>query len=282
MENSNEKKDTIFCRNCGNEISKYASFCESCGTLVMNHEIRYVRPRGTGNNLGKAVAILLGGFFILISIPILFAGGALMGVSDVFNQGEGYIGIQDIQFQTSTQALIFKELDIYFDEYDIPPDWLWKPDFSDWATLRIKADSNNDDNVFIGIIEADDANAVFSDVAYDQVVEFRMDRLRNRDPHIRYRYHSGDPLEIPPTEIDVWVASVSGSGEQTLTWSPEAGNFWFIIMNEDGSSSIGVDTGVAVKIPILDNIGRALFFGGIVLLGLGVVIIYFGVIRPRY
>ena len=84
-----------------------------------------------------------------------------------------------------------------------------------------------------------------------------------------------------PTELDIWVASVYGSGEQTLTWSPESGNFWVVVMNENSSPNLSIDAGVAVRIPIMDNIGRGLFIGGLVLLGIGIAIIFFGVINPR-
>ncbi len=279
MESSDEKK--IYCNKCGSEMPQGADFCENCGAQREIKEIRYVKSRGSGSSLGKAIAIIAGSLFILIAVPILFSGGALMGVTDFFDQGGGYIGVDNIGFVTSTQLLVAKEMDIHIDDYDGPPQWLWEPDIGDLVTIKIKAESNTGDNVFIGIVEAGDGYAVLGDYAYDQISEFRMEDTRSRYPYIEYRHHSGETLNITPAELDIWVAEVSGSGEQTLTWAPELGNFWLVIMNEDGSANVNVEAGAAVKMPILSNIGSGLFVGGLVLLAFGVAIVYFGAIRPR-
>ena len=279
MESSNEKK--IYCRKCGSEMPPNADYCEACGAPVEYREMKYIKPRGSGNNFGKVVAVLFGGFFILIAVPILFGGGALMGVTDFFDMGGGYIGVDNVNFGTSTQMLVAKQMDIDFDTYDGPPTWLWEPTVGDLITIKIKAESNKGDDVFIGIVEASDAYSVFGDIAYDQISRFNLEGPRDRYPDIAYRYHSGELLNITPTDLNIWVAEVSGSGEQTLTWTPEVGNYWLVIMNEDGSAHVDVDTGVAVKMPILSNIGRGLFVGGLVLLAVGVAIVYFGAIKPR-
>ena len=281
MESSDEKK-TIYCNKCGKEMPQGADYCESCGAPREFREMKYVKRQGSGNGFGKAVAIIMGGFFILIAVPILFSGGALMGVTGIFDQGGGYIGIENVNFATSTQMLIGREMSVVIDDYDSPPSWLWEPDFSDLVTIKIKADSNTGDGVFIGIVEAGDAYAVFGEAAYDQITKFNMENLRGRNPEVTYRYHPGETLTIVPTDLDIWVAEVSGSGEQTLTWSPELGSYWLVIMNEDGSANVDIDAGVAVKMPILDNIGKGLFMGGLVLLAVGVAIVYFGAIKPRY
>lgn len=276
--NSNEKKD--YCAKCGSIIPTGADFCESCGAPKRHGDITYVKSQGGVSNGWKAVAIIIGSLMIMGSIPFLFGGGALMGITDFFDQGGGYIGIDNIDLSTDTQFLIGKEMDIYMDELDGPSHWMWEPDFEDIVTLKIKAESNHGESVFIGIIEADDASELFSNAAYDQVTDFRMEDFRD-EPYIDYRYHAGQALNITPTDLDIWVAEVSGAGEQTLTWVPESGNFWLVIMNMDGSADVDVEIGAGAKVPILDNIGRGLFVGGLVLLAAGVAIVYFGAIKPR-
>ncbi|MGW8179017.1 MAG: zinc-ribbon domain-containing protein [bacterium] len=279
MESSNEKK--IYCRKCGSEMPQNADYCEACGAPVEYREMKYIKPRGSGNNFGKVIAVLFGGFFILVAVPILFGGGALMGVTDFFDQGGGYIGVDNVNFATSTQMIVAKEMDIVIDDYNTAPTWLWEPSIGDLVTIKIKAESNTGDNVFIGIVDASDAYAVLGSSAYDQITRFNLDGPRDRYPDIAYRYHAGEALNITPADLDIWVAEVSGNGEQTLTWNPELGQYWLVIMNEDGSASVDVDTGVSVKMPILGSIGRGLFVGGLVLLAVGVAIVYFGAIKPR-
>jgi hypothetical protein len=204
-----------------------------------------------------------------------------MGVTDYFDQGGGFIGVDNIDLATSTQMLVGKDMDIHIDDVDGPPHWMWEPRVSDLVTIKIKAESNTGEDIFIGIVDVSDAYSVFGDVAYDQITEYSADDVRGRYPYIEYRYHPGSVITVSPTELDIWVAEVSGSGEQTLTWSPDIGNYWVVIMNEDGSANVDVEAGVAVKIPILGSIGRGLFVGGLVLLSFGVAIVYFGAIRPR-
>jgi hypothetical protein len=280
MENSDEK-NMIYCKKCGSTMPKGADFCESCGAPREIKEIKYVKTRGTGDGFGKAVAIIFGSLFIIIAVPILFGGGALMGFTGILDQGGGYIGVDGVGFRTGTQVLIAKSMDVYIDDFDGPPRWLWEPNLSDLVTIKVKADSNTGDDVFIGVIRESDAYAIFGDVAYDQITEFKMRDVRGITPYIDYRYHSGELLTIAPTDLNIWVAQASGSGEQTLTWSPEIGTYWLVIMNQDGSANVDVEAGVAVRMPILDSIGKGLFMGGLVLLAFGVAIVYFGAIKPK-
>ena len=279
METSNSNKKD-YCAKCGSPLTDDSLFCESCGAPTRQGAVTYVKSQGGASNGWKAVAIIIGGLMIMGSIPFLFGGGALMGVTDWFDQGSGYIGIQNVELSTSTQFLVGKELDIYMDDYDGPSHWEWEPDLGNIVTFRVKAESNTGDEVFIGIIEADDAYELLGDAAYDQVTEFRLEDIKD-DPYIEYRYHAGQALNITPADLDIWVKEVSGAGEQTLTWVPESGEFWLVIMNADGSTNVDVDMGVGAKVPILDNIGRGLFVGGLVLLAAGVAIVYFGAIKPR-
>jgi zinc-ribbon domain len=280
MESSNTKKN--YCNKCGTEMPSGADYCEACGAPREIKEIKYVKTRGAGNGFGMAVAILLGGFFIIIAIPILFSGGALMGVTGIFDQGGGYIGVNNVNFETNTQMLVAKEMDIAYNDFNGPPSWVWEPSIGDLVTIKINAESNTGGNVFIGIVDASDGYSVLGNSAYEQISQFDMGEQWRQTPYIEYRYHPGDTITVPPTDLNIWVTEVSGSGEQTLTWAPKAGNYWVVIMNEDGAPNVDVNAGIAVKIPILDSIGKGLFMGGLVLLAFGVAIVYFGAIKPRY
>jgi hypothetical protein len=101
------------------------------------------------------------------------------------------------------------------------------------------------------------------------------------DPYIEYDYHQGEEIAVEPTSLEIWVVETSGPGIQTLTWSPEEGEYWLVVMNADASELVDVEAGLAVKVPILTAIAMGLLFGGIVLVGIGIVVIYYGIIRPR-
>ncbi len=107
--NQNEKP---YCKTCGKELPNNADFCPACGETTHKSAITYVRRDRGGIRGGQIIAILVGGFLILVSLPVLFGGGALLGVSGVFDQGNGYLGINDIDLMTSTQVIVAKEMDI--------------------------------------------------------------------------------------------------------------------------------------------------------------------------
>ena len=76
------------------------------------------------------------------------------------------------------------------------------------------------------------------------------------------RSRAGDAPTSPPGDEDFWVASTSGSGEQTLEWEPEDGSWSAVVMNSDGSR------GVASELSIGAELDAALWTG-IVLLVIG-------------
>jgi len=276
-------QENQYCKSCGNVIERDADFCPACGQQTRKSEISYVKANKGGFGAGQVVAVLNGGLLILISIPILFGGGAVMGVGDIFNQGGGFIGVDNIDFETGTQVLIGKSMDIEgldYDDFDGPPMWLWNPDIGDLLKIKIKAESNDNKPVFIGIIRERDGIEYFGDIEYDYVTDFHLENPRSR-PYITYRKHSGTDVAFEPEDLDIWVEEAHGYGEQTMIWEPEVGDYWLVIMNEDGSAGVDVETGLSVKLPILGTIGRGLFLGGLVSLAFGVAIVYFGAIKPR-
>jgi hypothetical protein len=275
----------MYCRECGKEVAELTEVCPHCGAEIMKPSIIYTKPQSSSWNAGKTVAVLLGGFLLFVGIPILFGGGALMGVTSFLNQGGGYIGIEGIDVTTGTQALVARELDIgdiIIDDVDrSPPRWLWDPDIEDFVSFRVKAESNDGKPVFIGIIPQHEAFNYLGSAEYDQLTQFVMEDLTRRRPYIEYRHHQGEEITVSPTDLDIWVAESNGIGTQTLTWSPKPGEYWLVIMNSDASPGVNVELGISVKIPILVKIAQGLFLGGLALAGLGVAVIYFGVINPR-
>ena len=275
-------KETPYCKKCGKDLPKNADFCPACGETTHVSEISYIKPNRGGSSGGQIVAILLGGLLILIGVPLLASGGALFGVSNVLDQGGNFIGVDNVDLHTSTQVLVAKELDmrdLEIDYDDDIPRWVLENRLGDLVTIRISADSHDGKDVFIGIVEENDALEYLDGIEYDYLTDLQFDTFD--DPYVRYRRHPGVDLTTLPTDVNIWVDEVSGPGEQTLTWSPEAGNYWMVIMNKDASQDVDIETGMSVKVPILGNIGGGLFLGGFVSLAIGVAIVYYGAVKPR-
>ncbi len=258
-----------------------AEFCPHCGADLRATDIRYTKPRGGGWDAGKVLVVLFGGFLILVGVPILLGGTALMGVTRSLNDGYGYIGVSGVDLGTSTQAIVFRPMHIdemVIDEIDGPMVRYWRPEPGDFIDLKFTLESNNGKDVFIGIAEESDAASVFAGKAYNAIVDVDMDHPYDSNPQITYRRYSGDPLEGSPADLSIWSAYAIGD-ELTLEWAPEEGDYWIVIMNLDGSAGVDVDAGLGVKAPFLDFIGKGLLFGGLVCFGLGALIIYVAAVR---
>ena len=270
-----------YCKKCGEEVEDGAEFCPHCGADLRAKEILYTKPGGGGWDAGKVLVVLFGGFLILVGVPILIGGTALMGITQSLDDGYGYIGVSGVDLETDTQAIVFKPMHIdemVIDEIDGPMAKYWHPEPGGFIDLKFTLDSNNGKDVFIGIAEESIAGPVFAGKTYYAIIDVDMDSPNDSHPDITYRRYIGDPIEGSPADLGIWVATAYGD-ELTLEWEPQEGDYWIVIMNLDGSPGVGVDAGLGVKAPFLDIIGRGLLFGGLVCAGIGVVIIYVAAVR---
>jgi len=146
------------------------------------------------------------------------------------------------------------------------------------VTIRITISSNDPSkNVLVGIAEASDAMQYLDNVEYDEITRFSVSPSRTAE--IEYETHSGEETPADPTTQTFWKAAKHGSGAQTLEWSPEPGNYWIALMNEDGSAGVDLEMRVGAKIPLLSTIGSILVVLGVIALIIGGTIIYFGIRR---
>jgi len=256
-------------------------FCPHCGADLRATKILYTKPRGRGWDAGKVLVVLFSGFLILVGVPILISGTALMAVTQSLNDGRGYIGVSGVDLETGTQAIVFKPVHIdemVIEEIDGPMVRYWHPEPGDFIDLKFTLDSNNGKDVFIGIAEESKVGPVFAGKTYHTIIDIDMDSPRDSSPQITYRRYNGDPIEGSPADLGIWTTYAYGD-ELTLEWEPEEGDYWIVIMNLDGSSGVDVDAGLGVKAPFLDLIGTGLLLGGLVVSGLGALIIYVAIVR---
>lgn len=89
--------------------------------------------------------------------------------------------------------------------------------------------------------------------------------------------HDGAALENPPAAAIDWPAHTSGTGVQTLRRNADAGEQRLVVMNADGSSSVGGHViSSEVTVPGLPWIATGLVVGGFIVLAGGIVLI----VRP--
>jgi hypothetical protein len=265
-----------YCERCGAELDENAKYCPSCGTPVGIPQIRMERE-GRMPSVARILLLIFGSIVLLVGIALLVGGGALLAVNTGLTDSEGFIATKSYGLERDSYAIVSQPINI--DVGEIAGEWgVWRPSPGDFVTIRLTASSNDPSkNIFIGIAPAENVQSYLLDVYYHEVTRFSVSP--SRDLTVEYTTHPGDSITSDPASQTFWRVSQHGTGTQTLDWAPEAGNYWIVLMNEDGSAGVDSTITLGVKIPLLLTIGLALFGGGVTALVIGAVMIYFGARR---
>jgi hypothetical protein len=187
-------------------------------------------------------------------------------VQSTFSDSDGFLVSGEVELQVDSHAIVGQGVDIDIDVNT--PSYVRQLKIGDFVTLKA-------------------ASEYLSGVEYDEVVDldWPYDQVWDHQPTVSYDTHNAEPPPpdepLAPATETFWETSIMGSGTQTLEWEPEEGNFWFVVMNADGSSDVDVDMQIGARIPFLRYIGNMLLAGGFISLVVGGLIIYVGVFRRR-
>ena len=194
---------------------------------------------------GMLVAGIIVGF---IALGLVVGGGVLVWAHATQRDADGFYDFAARPFGAPGSAITSEDLDLG----EEPNDWF--P--SGLATVRIRASSDAD--VFIGIAARSDVDRYLEGVPHSVV-----NAISGKPFRVTYRQVAGELAPAPPAEQAFWVASVSGSGEQTLTWELEEGAWVLVVMNADGSQGVDVRLAAGVKTGLLLPIGLGLLVFGL-------------------
>ncbi len=209
-------------------------------------------PARTAGDGGRTAGLVLSSLAGLFGVLILLGGVALIGVHGVARDDDGYYTTETEQLTSDGYAVSTGEVD--FGETG-------GVDINDLAaTLRIDASSTDGKSVFVGIASVDDAERYLAGVDHSVVSD-----LRNSGP--QYDQLSGGAPKAPPAAQDFWVASSTGTGEQTAEWTPEAGKWAAVVMNADAGRDVAVDVDAGAKISWLIWVGIGLTLVGLLISG---------------
>ena len=125
-----------------------------------------------------------------------------------------------------------------------------------------------------------DVQTYFRDVAYDKMDWSDIGWLDF--DKVAYEPQPGSSEPMPPTHQTFWRVSERGIGTQTMEWETEVGNHSIVLMNDDGSAGLDLVAVFKVKVPeALLWIGVGILVGGIIVLAIGGLMVFFAVRRPR-
>jgi hypothetical protein len=118
--------------------------------------------------------------------------------------------------------------------------------------VRVRGVATGSETSFMGIAPADAAAGYLNGVAHDEITtEWDCFGFATEieDEDVLYTRNEGTAYPAAPGTEGFWVASVSGSGEQTLDWAIQSGEWALVIMNADGAPGVSGDVRFGVQAP---------------------------------
>jgi hypothetical protein len=220
--------------------------------------------RGGGGTVGRIVLLVVGTLAALLAFATLAGGCALVAVDQTQRDDDGFLMSPTEDFDSPTYAIVSERADL-------------DTDGAEWAVnaflgdVRIRSESERP--LFVGIGPADEVTAYLQGVEHDVV--------RDLEPDPRYTRIRGDAPAEPPGEQTFWDASATGSGEQTLDWEPEEGNWRVLVMNADAGRGVTAELSIGAELDTVLWIGLGLLAVGALLAAAAALAITAGVRRGR-
>jgi Domain of unknown function (DUF4389) len=219
------------------------------------------RPRG---GAGRVVLIVVGVIAALLSLALLAGGTALVVLDQTQRDEDGFLMSPSEDFSTAAYAIVSESADVDFGGSESAARAIL-------GDVRIRSESDRD--VFVGIARDTDVEEYLNGVERSVVTDI------GKDPE--YSHRSGDAPTSPPGDQGFWVASTSGSGEQTLEWEPEDGSWSAVVMNSDGSRGVASELSIGAELDAALWVGIVLLVVGALLAALAALAITAGVRRGR-
>ncbi len=212
---------------------------------------------------GHVVTIVVGCLLLLPGCALLAGGGTVGLAQAVATDDDGYFRFTIDRVESDGVAVA--TTDVWFDDVDGDAPWVL-----DWLDLdlRVRVDGAAEtDDVFVGVARSADVERYLAGASYSRIVE-----LDERTP--TYREVTGTDTVAPPVDEDIWAISVSGVGEQELTWNARGGRWSIVVMNPDGSPVVTADVEVGARSGAVTTVAITLLaVGGLVTMAAIVLII---------
>ena len=136
------------------------------------------------------------------------------------------------------------------------------------GVIRVRAESSDGEDVFVGGAEARDAQAYLAGVEHTV--------LTGAFPGGDREVSGGAPATLPQRS-SIWADSAVGTGQQTVELAARPGSWVAVVMPADGSAGVRATVDVGATLPWLVPAGGAMLAVGVVLLLGGAAAVALGV-----
>lgn len=213
----------------------------------------------------RVVVLVLGSLLALIGVGLVIGAATLGWAVAAQRDSSGFFSTTSERFETEHYAITSQDIDLGAEGDD---DGWWSD--RDVVTVRVHAESASESDVFVGIAPGPDVDAYLADVPHAEVVDLDLFPF---SVDYRIEHENGTATPAPPADQDIWVASASGPGTQTVTWELEQGQWTLVVMNADGSRGVEADLELGIKIRYLVPIAIGMGIAGALLLAGGTAMI---------
>jgi hypothetical protein len=185
-------------------------------------------PAGNGWTAGRVIALVTGSVLLLISLALL-AGGGTLAWADEEQHHSGYVTTSTAAYSTQGYALASDAISLHGSRG-------WLGLFVDEVRIRISSEPSRP--LFAGIASARNVERYLAGVGYAKVGA--------RGEH-NVAGQPGAGVPAPPGAALPWAVRAQGSGNLTLTWRVQDGDWMVVVMNPDASPGITVraDAGIS-------------------------------------
>ena len=215
---------------------------------------------------GRIITTIIGALLTVVGFGALAGGGVLVAVYATQRDDAGWYQTSAQRLETSTAVLVARA--------DITPANVTAWPHHPLGTVRINASSANATQLFIGIAPAAQVDRWLAGTRYERVAEVGWGPLTTRTQTV-----AGTTAVTPPGGQTFWVASVTGTGQQQLTWLSERGEWAVVVMNADARPGVVADVSVGTNTGVVLPVGIGLLAGAVVLLGIGIALMVAAVSR---
>ncbi len=217
-------------------------------------------PHPTGHRgwtAGRITSLVAASLVAVLGLAI-GTGGFAMLVADRAWRDTGFITTSERLTQTPGYAVVATSLLVDPGPGDVTVPARILGD----VRLRVTA-AQPSSRVFVGIGPSDEVDAYLAGVARAQWTQGTTD----------LQQLTGSAPATPPTELGFWSAQAVGAGEQTVLWTPQAGDWSVVVMNADASAAVATVVDAGAELPWLGSAGVAVGLLGLLVLAGGAVVV---------